>query len=67
MHEKINLAINTDLAREILTGFIKSEITRVGYSRAVLALSGGIDSVLSTYLAADGIRTRKCARDSLAL
>ena len=52
MHEKINLAINTDLAREILTGFIKSEITRVGYSRAVLALSGGIDSVLSTYLAA---------------
>ena len=55
MHEKINLAINTDLAREILTGFIKSEITRVGYSRAVLALSGGIDSVLSTYLAVDAL------------
>lgn len=55
MHEKMNLAINTDLAREILTGFIKSEITRVGYSRAVLALSGGIDSVLSTYLAVDAL------------
>lgn len=55
MHEKIDLTINTDLAREILTGFIKSEITRVGYNRAVLALSGGIDSVLSTYLAAEAL------------
>ena len=26
-----NLNINTDLAREILTGFIRSEITRTGF------------------------------------
>jgi NAD+ synthase len=51
----IDLTINTDLARQILTGFIHSEITRVGYSRAVIALSGGIDSALSCYLAAEAL------------
>jgi NAD+ synthase len=49
------LEINTDLARKILTGFIKTEITRVGYSRAVLGLSGGIDSALSCFLAAEAL------------
>ena len=48
----IDLTINTDLARSILTGFIHSEITRTGYSRAVINLSGGLDSALSCYLAA---------------
>ena len=47
----IDLSINTDLARMILTGFIKSEVTRAGYSRAVVGLSGGIDSALSFALA----------------
>ena len=42
-----NLAINTELASEILTNFIRSEITRSGFKRAVLGLSGGIDSALS--------------------
>jgi NAD+ synthase len=48
----IDLTINTDLARKILTGFIKSEITRVGFTRAVVGLSGGIDSALSCALSA---------------
>jgi NAD+ synthase len=52
---EINLSINTDLAREILTGFIKSEITRVGFSRALVGLSGGIDSALSCVLAAQAL------------
>lgn len=51
----INLSINTDLAREILVGFIKSEITRVGMSRAVIGLSGGIDSALSCALAVEAL------------
>ena len=51
----INLTINTDLAHKILTGFIKSEITRAGFERAVVGLSGGIDSALSCVLAAEAL------------
>jgi NAD+ synthase len=51
----IDLTINTDLARVILTGFIRSEITRAGFSRAVVGLSGGIDSSLSCALAAEAL------------
>lgn len=47
-----DLIINTELATKILTGFIYSELTRVGFTRAVIGLSGGIDSALSCYLAA---------------
>lgn len=51
----IDLTINTALTRSILTGFIHNEITRVGYSRAVVALSGGIDSALSCWLASEAL------------
>ena len=51
----IDLTINTELARKILTGFIHSEISRVGYKRAVVGLSGGVDSALSCYLAAEAL------------
>jgi NAD+ synthase len=54
-HKKIDLTINTESVRQILTGFIRSEITRVGFSRAVVNLSGGLDSSLSCYLAAEAI------------
>lgn len=49
------LQINTDLVRKILTGFIHSEITRVGFSRAVVGLSGGVDSALSCCLAVEAL------------
>ena len=51
----IDLTINTNVARQILTGFLKSEVTRVGYSRAVIGLSGGIDSALSFALAVEAL------------
>ncbi len=51
----IDLTINCDLARRILTGFIRSEITRMGFSRAVIGLSGGIDSAVSCFLAAEAL------------
>ena len=51
----VDLTINTDVARQILTGFIKSEVTRSGFSRAVVGLSGGIDSALSCVLAVEAL------------
>jgi NAD+ synthase len=55
MSQIIDLTINVDLARQILTGFIHTEITRSGFSHAVIGLSGGIDSALSCYLAAEAL------------
>ena len=55
MNAAPDLNINTDLARRILTGFIKSELNRMGFTRAVINLSGGIDSALSCYLAAEAL------------
>jgi len=51
----VDLTINTDLARTILTKFIRSEITRAGFSKAVVGLSGGVDSALSCVLAAEAL------------
>jgi NAD+ synthase len=52
---EINLSINTQVARRILTGFIRSEVTRVGFQRAVLGVSGGVDSALCCFLAAEAL------------
>ncbi len=52
---EINLSIDPELVRKILTEFIRSEITRVGFSRAVVNLSGGIDSAVSFVLAAEAL------------
>ncbi|MGD0003317.1 MAG: NAD+ synthase [Anaerolineaceae bacterium] len=51
----MDLTIDVNLVRKILTGFIQSEVTRMGFSRAVINLSGGIDSALSCVLAAEAL------------
>ena len=48
---KNKLVIDTKVATLALTQFLHNEITKVGFKRAVLGLSGGIDSALSCYLA----------------
>jgi NAD+ synthase len=45
-----NLTINTDLACGVLTAFIREEIAKAGFRRAVVGLSGGIDSSLVAFL-----------------
>jgi NAD+ synthase len=50
-----DLSINTDLARKIITGFIHTEITKAGFSRAVIGLSGGVDSSLACYLTVEAL------------
>jgi NAD+ synthase len=49
------LRINTDIARQMIVGFIKDEIEKIGMKRAVIGLSGGIDSALSAYLSAEAL------------
>jgi NAD+ synthase len=49
------LEIDTGLARRILTGFLKSETQRAGFSRGVVGVSGGIDSALTCFLAAEAL------------
>jgi NAD+ synthase len=51
----MDLTMDVDLVRKILTGFIHSEVTRMGFSHAVINLSGGIDSALSCMLAAEAL------------
>jgi NAD+ synthase len=50
-----DLTINTDVAVQILANFIRSETSRVGYSRVVVGLSGGLDSALSCALAVNAL------------
>lgn len=49
------LVINTGIARKMLTGFIQDEIGKTGMKRAVIGLSGGLDSSLSAYLSAEAL------------
>ncbi|MCA9903748.1 MAG: NAD+ synthase [Anaerolineae bacterium] len=49
------LRINTDLARRMIVGFIADQMAKAGMERAVIGLSGGIDSALSAYLSAEAL------------
>jgi len=49
---EVDLKINPPLVIEILCRFIRNEIHRAGFHRAVVGLSGGIDSSVATYLGA---------------
>lgn len=52
---KRGLAVNGKLLRLMLTSFIREEVTKVGLQRVVLGLSGGIDSALVAFLAAEAL------------
>lgn len=49
------LQINCRLVERMLTAFVAQEVRKVGFSRVVIGLSGGIDSALSAYLAATAL------------
>ncbi|MBN1202131.1 MAG: NAD+ synthase [Anaerolineae bacterium] len=49
------LQINTGLAHKILMLFLRDAVTKIGFERAVIALSGGIDSALSAFLVAEAL------------
>lgn len=49
------LAIDTDVARRVIGEFIRGQLRQAGFERAVLGLSGGIDSALVAYLVGEAI------------
>jgi NAD+ synthase len=53
------LAIDTDVARRVIGQFIRGQLRQAGFDRAVLGLSGGIDSALVAYLTAEAIGASK--------
>jgi NAD+ synthase len=53
------LAIDTDIARRVIGQFIRGQLRQAGFERALLGLSGGIDSALVAYLTAEAIGADK--------
>lgn len=49
------LRVNTDIVRALLVHFVRNEATKVGFRKVVVGLSGGIDSSLSAFLAAEAL------------
>ena len=49
------LAIDTGVARKAIAAFIRGQLKQAGFGKAVLGLSGGIDSALVAYLVAEAI------------
>ncbi|MGH3076234.1 MAG: NAD+ synthase, partial [Gaiellales bacterium] len=49
------LAIDTDVARRVIAEFIRGQLEQAGFERAVLGLSGGIDSAVVAHLVAEAI------------
>ncbi len=50
-----DLAIDADVARRVTVGFIRNQLAQAGFGRALLGLSGGIDSALVAFLAAEAV------------
>lgn len=53
-----DLLINCEMVRKVLTGFIDNEVRKAGFERVVVGLSGGVDSSLSAFLAAEALGPR---------
>jgi NAD+ synthase len=51
----VELAIDADVARRVIAEFIRGQLEQAGFERAVLGLSGGIDSAVVAFLVAEAI------------
>lgn len=49
------LTLNNDHVRELLTGFLRDESRNAGFERAVVGVSGGVDSAVAVTLAAEAL------------
>jgi NAD+ synthase len=55
MNPDAKLHIDPELARSVLKHFLRDEIRKVGFEKAVVGLSGGVDSAVACYLVAQAI------------
>jgi len=53
------LAIDTGIARRVMVDFIRNQLRQAGFERTLLGLSGGIDSALVAFLAAEAVGPEK--------
>ena len=49
------LALNADVVRKLIVQFIHDEVTKTGFSKAIIGLSGGVDSSLVAFLTAEAL------------
>jgi len=50
-----SLSVNTRLLRKIVVDFVREEIHKTGLKKGILGLSGGIDSALVAFIAAEAL------------
>jgi NAD+ synthase len=55
MNGDAKLRIDPELTRDVLKHFLRDEIRKVGFEKAIVGLSGGVDSAVSCMLAAQAI------------
>jgi NAD+ synthase len=51
----IELKLDYSLVKNILINFIKTEVNRIGMTKGIVGLSGGIDSAVSAFLTAEAL------------
>lgn len=54
-NERADIKLNANLVRELLVRFIHDETTNAGFTKAVVGVSGGVDSAVSVTLASEAL------------